>query len=115
MKKLPIKNSNDLLGLIIQISDEKGYFTFVEIIEYLDDKEKLFLKQFVDELINLNAISLLGTNEGVLCFGAEKLYQGRIKKKWNKIKFPLSNIICYILGIMSTVISEYILYFLIYK
>lgn len=109
MKNSEIKNSNDLLGFLIQIKDNNNNCDLGIVLSAMGTDKNLDLLNLMNELSANGFIKQIDTCTVHIYEKGMTSYISPQKKIWNNIKMPLSYVFTYIMGILSTVIAQLIL------
>ena len=109
MAKRIIKDSNDLLGFLIQIKDESNNCNLLLVLDEIGTDRELDLVMMLNELADRKILIQLDCETVRLYESGIASYISPMKANWNKVKVPISYIFTYIMGIVSAVVSQLIL------
>lgn len=109
MKNSEIRNSNDLLGFLIRIKDSNNNCDLGIVLNAMGTDKSLDLLNLLNELSACGYIKQVNTctvhiyEKGIISYVSPR------RKIWNNIKMPLSYVLTYIMGILSSVIAQLII------
>lgn len=109
MKNSSIIDDNNLLGYLISIKDDSNRVDLTTVARFMGPERSVETKVLLDILETKNYIVNRSFDHATLTKLGIKSYVSNQRKHWNKFKNFVSYIILYILGILSSVISQYII------
>lgn len=110
MKKHEIKTDNELLGFLIKIKNDNNDCDITDVFKgFGSDRDEDLMAMFNEMqdqgLINVKDFSTVHINpKGI------NSYVSPAKRVWSGIKQPLSYVFTYIMGILSAVIAQLIVF-----